>query len=134
MDYIEELKKIRTELFEMENTHQKAPLYKILAYKSALDDFITKEYKQFFNGVIGTIPGAPISKEENEPIKVDQRLKLNALMDLRALPEKERRKALLNAKRKEKELSKLVEPYFGHSSLGGIIEKHYPIKEIELGK
>lgn len=105
MDYIEELKKIRTELFEIENTHPKAPIYKISAYKSALDDFIAKEYKQFFNDVIGTIPGVPVSKEENEPIKVNQRLKLNALMDLRALAEKERRKALLNAKRKEKEVS-----------------------------
>lgn len=134
MDYIEELKKIRTELFEMENTHQKAPLYKILAYKSALDDFITKEYKQFFNDVIGTISGVPISEVENEPIKVNQRLKLNALVDLRALPEKERRKALLNAKRKEKELSKLVEPYWGHSLSGEVIKKYYPVKKIELGK
>lgn len=134
MDYIEELKKIRTELLEMENTHQKAPLYKILAYKSALDDFVTKEYKKFFNDVVGTIPGVPFSETENEPIKVNQRLKLNALTDIRALPEKERKKALLNAKRKEKELAQLVEPYFGHSSLRGIIEKHYPIKEIELGK
>lgn len=105
MDYIEELKKIRTELFEIENTPPKVPIYKISAYKSALDNFITKEYKQFLNDVIGTIPGVPVSEVENEPIKVNQSLKLNALMNLRALPEKERRTALLNAKRKEKELS-----------------------------
>lgn len=134
MDYIEELKKIRTELFEMETTHPKAPLYKVLAYKSALDDFVAKEYSKFFSDVVGTIPGVPVSEVKNEPIKVDQRLKLNALMDIRSLPEKERRKALLNAKRKEKELSKLVEPYFGHNLSGGVIEKYYPVKKIELSK
>lgn len=136
MDYIEELKKIRTELLESKNTHQKDPLYKILTYKSALNDFVNKEYQKFYADIIDTIPGVPICEREEEPIKVDERLKLRALVDLKSLPEVERKKLLFNAKRKEKKVADVSTYYWGHSThnLSGITEIHYPIKEIKLGE
>ena len=71
MNYIEDLEKKRNEILNMENENPKSPMYKILAYRTALDDFIRKEYEKFKTDVIKTIPNAPVPEENYDPLEAD---------------------------------------------------------------
>ena len=117
MDYIEELKKIRTELSNIEITHQKAPLYKALAYKSASDDFVKKEYDKFLSDTIGNIPGINGTEKEWKPLKVDNRMKLRAMVDLRALNSMDKIRAISLYQKSEANMNKIKE-ICGHASVG----------------
>lgn len=116
MDYIEELKKIRTELSNIEITHRKAPLYKALAYKSALEDFVKKEYDKFFYETIGNIPGINDIEKEWEPLKVDSGMKLRAMTDIRSLNSMDRIRVISLYKKSEANMNKIKE-ICGHANV-----------------
>lgn len=112
MDYIKELQKLRTELLEAPNTNEKSSVYKVLAYKRALEDFKNKEEKSFLSKVLGDSIKKYDIEDTEEHLRIEPLLISRALgLNWHNLSDKEKLNLIRAEKRNNKSIDEMIEIY-----------------------